>query len=422
MLPWYLRKTKSWKGLSADTTILLPLFCLTFLVVGLIFLGPLSLQPTLNWARARSWQATDAVMEAAQLECRYSRRHRPSYKVEVRFRYSYQGVEHTGTRHSFVNVSTNVGVPEMQQLVDDLPPGKKVTCWVNPSNPAESVMDRSLPAHVAPGLFQATPFLAFGMAGLGFLALPLFQRRFREKRQAQLAHSVAAGKLPPWVLQPFAPTPSTRRKGVALMIATDERIKPMLELLFLNLLWNSLVAFFVCAALYHWVHGARGTALFASLILTPFVVVGIILLRMLVKRYKSLRRPCWVAALHPVPGFGGVTVTCCWAWLEENRTAYAPLAVVRLVAQTAHWNPKFNSPALWLGGRCKGQRELASVEFPIAGGLQEFKITLPSLPPETVKQQNWSWSGSWGRWWQLEVTYRDGSVETAPITQPVELA
>ncbi|MGV3664015.1 MAG: DUF3592 domain-containing protein [Prosthecobacter sp.] len=420
-LPWFLRKTKSWKGFSAGTAAGFVLFCLTFLAFGLFGLWSISLQPTLNWARARSWQPADAVMEAARLErsVRRSRSGRYTYKVEAQFRYQYHGVEHTGTRHSFVSVWTNKGVPGMRQVVDSLPSGKKVTCWVNPGNPAECVLDRSLPAQVGSGLFEVTSFIAIGMAGLGFLALPLLRRRFRARRQAQLAGLVATGRLPQWVLRPFAQASQAPKNKVALVTAADERLAQMLGLLLFNLFWNGLVGAFVLEAL---LQGEIGTELSASLILTPFVAVGILLLWMLMKSCRCQRRPQWVAAVHPAPGFGGGTVRCCWAWLEESRSPHVPQAVVRMVAQAGMRWRKLLPP-----GTCrKGQRELDAVEIPIHSASGEISVTLPRIPSldaETAKRprSRWMWPTTWCRWWQLEVAYADGGVETAPMTKAVKL-
>ncbi|MGV3664014.1 MAG: DUF3592 domain-containing protein [Prosthecobacter sp.] len=428
-LPWFLRKTKSWKGFSAGVA---ALFCLPFLVAGLFCLWSLSLQPTLNWARARSWQPTDAVMEAAQLKA--SGRRRTTYEVEVQFRYQYHGAEHTGTRHSFVSAATSVGVPGMRQVVESLPPGKKVTCWVNPGNPAESVLDRSLPAQVGFGLFLATPFITFGMAGMGYLALPLFRWRFRAKREAQLADLVAAGKLPQWVLLPFAQNPDAQENDVALVIATDERRNDVLGLLFFNLLWNGLIGAFVWADLVLIVHGGGGKALLLTLVLIPFVAVGLFLIWLLVEGWKALRRPQWVAALRPAPGFEGGEADFCWAWLGEERM---PQAMIRVVAQAARWNKANDTPSR--GARNKRRKktaapaslgedkmELAAVEVSLLDASNEMRLTLPQVtPPSAESAQRSRWLPpviGWAGWWQLEVAYRDGQSELSDLTQPEKLA
>lgn len=424
-LPWFLKTI--WGEDSARIAVLL------FLAIGLVYLWFLSLQPTLNWMRARSWQPVEAVIETAQVKTiRWGRTYRD--ELEVQFSYQHDGVAHTGTRHSFVRGSTNLSLTGMQEVVASLPPGKKVIAWANPRNPAESVLDRSWPAEAVFSPFIGfTPLITLGMTAVGFLALPLLRRRFRAKRQTQLEGLVATGRLPQWILRPF----KGQRNKVALVTAADERLTQVLLWLFFNLVYNGPVGALVWAALVRIVHDEGGKELSASLVLIPFVAVGILLLWMLLTSCRCQRRPQWVAAVYLVPGFEGGTVKCCWAWLEENRSPHAPQAVVRLVAQAAHWNERSYSPAFGAGGvlrrkllspgRCRmGQRELDAVEIPLHSASGEISVTLPrmpSLPAETARQPPWmrptTWA--WCRWWQLEVTYRDGTIELADLTEAEKL-
>lgn len=419
-LPWFLKETKSSGEVFAHVAALL---CgLGLLGIGLLSLWSESLQPTLNWMRARSWQPVDAVIETARVKTICSRKS-TSHEWDVQFSYPYDGTAYTGTLYHFVRGSMSLDITGMQKVVAGLPPGKKVIAWANPQNPAESVLDRSWPPETVSGLFFATPFIAFGMAGLFFSVLPLLRRRFRARRQAQLAGLVATGRLPPWILRPF----QAQKNDVALVSAADERLTQLLIWLFFNLFLSSLVGGFVWSALVHIVDGEAGKELFAYLILTPFVAVGILLLWMLMKSCRCQRRPQWVAAVHPVPGFGGGTVKCCWAWLEGSRSPHAPQAVVRVVAQAAHWNEKSKSPAMLAGGIRQrkllspgtwrwGQRELDAVES--ASGQISVKLPrMPSLPAETARQPRWKAPTAWCRWWQLEVTYPDGMFELADLTK-----
>lgn len=435
-LPWFLKETKSpsWSSrrFSARS---FGLWCLPFLALGLFCLWSLSLRPTLDWMQAQSWQPVDVVIEKAQVRARRTSRGGTTHDLEVQFSYQYDGAAHTGTRHSFGSSSIRLGVTGMQKVVASLPPGKKVIAWANPQNPAESVLDRSWPAETASHLFIPMPFITLGMTGLFSLLLPLLRRKFRASRQAQLAGLVATGRLPPWILRAFTQTSQPRKDGVALVTAADERLTQMVRLLFFNLFWNGLVGAFVWAELVEIVPGGGGKALFVSFILTPFVAVSFLLLWMLMTHWRCQRRPQWVAAVHPVPGFGGGTVQCCWAWLEEGRSPHPPQAVVRVVAQAAHWSKKFNRPAVGTNGIRrrkllspgtwrKGQRELCTVEIPIHSAAGEISVTLPQVPSlraETAKQPCRKAPTTWCRWWQMEVTYADGKQETVEVTRPAKL-
>lgn len=409
------------------------LFTLPFLAGGCFCLWSMSLRPALDWQRSRSWVTVDAVIEKAWLDAS-SDSDGDSYRVAVEFRYWYHGTWHTGTRHSFVSSSTNIGVGGMERTVRSLTPGKTVVCRVNPADPREAVLDRSLPTQALIGLFFATPFITVGVAGLGSLALPWLRRRCFAARKAQLLELVANGRLPGWVLTPFAAAADTDDNNIALVIAADDRLPQALSVTFLNLFFNGLVAVFVCVDVISIASGETGTGLLLSLFLIPFVAVGGGMFWTAIKLWRLTRLPVWVAALQPVPDFQGGEVRFCWAWLDARRLLHVPQAEVRIVAQAALWDEESGS-ATRLNGRKrrtklsdpsasrKNELELAAVEiqtFDIGG---EIPLHLPCVPspPTDFKKSNWMPKAIWGGWWQLEVTHRNGDIETANLSKEQKL-
>lgn len=432
VLPWYLRaKGKSFKGFAPGAA---ALFCLPFLVLGVICLWALTVRPTYDWTRAWDWEAADAVIDRAWL-ARSKGGDNDTYEVAVEFRYQYRGATHTGTRHSFVSSASNIGVAGMREEVERLKPGTAVTCWVNPDDPSEAVLDRSLPAQAVIGLFFATPFISVGIAGQGFLILPLLRRRLFAKRRAQMTELVAAGALPDWVMVPFADSSESEPNDVALVIAADERVPQALGMTFFNLFWNGIVGAFVCMDVVFIASGESGTGLFLSLFLVPFVAVGFLLLWMFFKCWGAMFRPGWVAGLRPVRDLEGGTTAFCWAWMDARRLAHPPEAAVRLVAQAAQWDDESNGPSRTWGKKRrpkvtdpsaarKRQLELTAVEVPIGNAAKEMEVTLPWVPfPSADAGAKFPWASkvTWGGWWQLEVTHPDGEMEVAELTQAEKL-
>lgn len=427
-LPWFLQASSGFKAGCAA------LFTLPFLAAGCFCLWSLTLRPTLDCQRSRSWTAVDAVIGKAWLEVS-SDSDSDSSRVAVEFHYRYHGVRHTGTRHSFVSGSTNVGVGGMERTVRSLSPGKTVTCWVNPDDPREAVIDRSWPAQALIGLFFATPFITVGVAGMGSLALPWLRRRLFAARKAQLLELVVDGHLPGWVLRPFATDADMDGNDVALVIAADDRLPQALGVTMLNLFWNGIVAVFVCVDVISIAAGETGTGLFLSLFLIPFVAIGGGMFWLALKLWRLTRRPGWVAALQPVPDFQGGEVRFCWAWLDARRLLHAPEAEVRIVAQAAQWDEESGSASRFLGRKRrtrlsdpaasrKSELELAAVEIPTLDLGGEIPLHLPSVPspPVDLMKSKWMPKVSWGCWWQLEVTHRSGEIETADLSKEQKLS
>lgn len=436
-LPWYLRPAR--QGLHKAGCLFL--FSLPFLAADVAVAWNMSGLAATEWWRARDWEPAEAVVQKAWLESDEGGEC-DSYQVAAEFTYTYHGRRHQGTRHSFVHNSTNMGVNGMRDTVRQLPRGKRVTCWVNPANPTEAVLDRSLPVEAVVGVFFSLPFLAVGGVGLGIPALPWLRRRLQRQRLEQLLPLVHSGRLPHWLPDLFQEHDATKEDRAALVIAQDERVTAVLALLFFNLFWNGIVAVFVCVAVISFASGETAVAVLLSLFLTPFIVIGGTMLWKCFKQGRLFSRPRWVAAVRPVPDFSGGEVEFSWAWLDADAAdaARPPEASVRLVALAAVWDEESGSPNHTLSNRrrtqvsdptatTKGELELAAVDLPpVEAAPGPLALQLPRVPPLSAQlhalaaRKNEKLAQTpWGGWWQIEVTYPDGEVETVNLTEAVKL-
>ncbi|MGV3664016.1 MAG: DUF3592 domain-containing protein [Prosthecobacter sp.] len=384
--------------------------------------------------RARDWEPADAVIEKAPIQT-IPNREGDKHKPVLGFRYQHRGAEHVGTRHSFVGTDTILDATGQEHVRDNLALGKIVRCWVNPADPAEAVLDRSLPGQVLLGLLLSVPFMTVGIFGLGILDRSRLRDLFFKRRKAQMTRLVADGRLPEWVLLPFTAEESPSQPGdVALRIAADDRLPQALEMTLLNFFWNGLVGAFLCWDVGIILSGERWPGLLLALFLLPFIVVGMSMLWNAVKLWRLYWRAGWVAALRPAPGLGGGEVSFCWAWLDSDsqRQARPPEAVIRIVGQAAAWDAESDSPRRVAGRKRRtklsdrnavqqAELELAAVEVPVVNAAREIPLHLPAIPPprlELAKTGQWTPVTTWGGWWQLEVTYRDGAMELVDLTKP----
>lgn len=145
------------------------LFALPFAAVGVGMLL-LSVLPTLyDWSRMQFWQPANATLLAASLNSSRSSKS-TSYHVTARYRYTVAGQVYEGERVAISGGGDNVGDFQEalgERLEQALRDGQPVPVWVNPSHPAEAVIDRSL----RPGLlaFKMVFVVLFGGVGVGML-------------------------------------------------------------------------------------------------------------------------------------------------------------------------------------------------------------------------------------------------------------
>ena len=166
------------------------LFALPFAAVGVGMLL-LSVLPTLyDWSRMQFWQPVNATLLAASLNSSRSSKS-TSYHVTARYRYEVAGRAYEGERVAISGGGDNVGDFQEalgERLEQALRAGQPVPVWVNPSHPADAVIDRSL----RPGLlaFKMVFVVLFGGVGVGLL---VFAARGGKPSKPQASKTVAAG-------------------------------------------------------------------------------------------------------------------------------------------------------------------------------------------------------------------------------------
>lgn len=166
------------------------LFALPFAAVGVGMLL-LSVLPTLyDWSRMQFWQPVNATLLAASLNSSRSSKS-TSYNVTARYRYEVAGRAYEGERVAISGGGDNVGDFQEalgERLEQALRAGQPVQVWVNPSHPADAVIDRSL----RPGLlaFKMVFVVLFGGVGVGLL---VFVLRGGKPLNQQASKAVAAG-------------------------------------------------------------------------------------------------------------------------------------------------------------------------------------------------------------------------------------
>ena len=158
----------------------LALFAMPFAAAGLGILLFMTAPIVYDWARMQAWQSVPAQVDSATLQTHKSSKGGASYSVSTRYRYQVAGVEYTGNRASITTRADNIGSFQEQlgyRLQGAERTGEPVPVWVNPAQPSESIVDRSLrPGLLALQLGLALVFGAFGGNIVFWMARTLWRK------------------------------------------------------------------------------------------------------------------------------------------------------------------------------------------------------------------------------------------------------
>ncbi len=173
--------------LPISTTILLIMIGLVFFCVGSIDLYSTCIRPLCDWFSSANWTPTPARVVSSQLSRdSFLKSGEPLYGIDIQYVYNINDTTYTGSRYDFFRSekkSTNIGVEKMREIVSSMPPEKEITCLVNPKNPHDSVISRTIPWIY---LLQMATQPTFPV--IGFIILLFIIRTLRrQKAQSQLA-------------------------------------------------------------------------------------------------------------------------------------------------------------------------------------------------------------------------------------------
>lgn len=238
-----------------------------FFAVGVGFCGFGVAKYIKNEHAAATWIEVPCEIISAEVETHRSSGGRrgggkTTYSPEITFRYTYGGNAFTGNDVSLVS---GFSEKNYQAAVRELRRLKTLkSCWIDPENPSESVLEKPLAGFSFRKSLVAVFGIPFALIGGGVMLFGIFSGRSRKKTQRE------SGEILP-------------------------ENKSAVGIVFGALFWNSLVAVFICA----WLAQASHDWIFAA-VLSPFVVVGIVLLvvainalrkHLCVLRYAILLKP-----------------------------------------------------------------------------------------------------------------------------------
>ncbi|HYG62253.1 MAG TPA: DUF3592 domain-containing protein, partial [Thermoanaerobaculia bacterium] len=198
---------------------------LGFLLVGGLLVYFFFVRPAQRILEARSWQPVSCTIVESHVQ-EHSGDDGSTYSVAVAFTYSVGDAEYRSDRYKFMGGSSS-GYDSKARVVASLPPGTRTTCWVNPADPTDAVVNRGFTPDLLVGLIP----MVFALAGLtGVISLAsgsLFQKRPGTRAAAPGGTLRAHGGAP---AGPVALEPKTGPLG------------KLAGMIFVAVFWNGIVA------------------------------------------------------------------------------------------------------------------------------------------------------------------------------------
>lgn len=236
-----------------------------FLLAGGAFVYFLAILPIVRVQQAKAWIATPCEILSSEVET-----HRgddgDTYRVAITYRYRVDGQTYTGDRYQFVPGSSS-GRSGKAKIVRQYPAGSAATCYVNPADPAEAVIERRYTRDMLFGLIP----LVFVFAGAGMMVggVVTLRRRSAEagaERQRGGSASAAPAHEPP---------------GPVTLEAGNARLGKLLGVALFAVIWNG-ISWFGMVMVWRdesWI-GIAFLSLFVLIGAAAFVGVGYVALAM----------------------------------------------------------------------------------------------------------------------------------------------
>lgn len=292
-------------------TVGIMLFGSVFFIAGVCMLAFGILVPWLSSRAATDWRQVPCEIISSEVR-RHDGDDSVSYSVEIEYQYEFDNQTFESSRYDF-NV-VNKSRPRCRQIVAELPAGKITNCFVDPDDPKRAVIDRDWEMSWL-FLIMGSAFSAVGLAVvIGSLAARRTPNRSRvfsgDTTALRGSDSVTASRV--GRTEPLLPADVEDEKWDVpqRLKPTSSPLKNFLGLCFLSVFWNGIVSVFVWNLFTQPINGIF--PIFMGLFLTPFVLIGIVILLGTLKAFLTLFSPVVEIATSTGAVPRGGTVDVAW--------------------------------------------------------------------------------------------------------------
>ncbi|MDP6543005.1 MAG: DUF3592 domain-containing protein [Phycisphaerae bacterium] len=120
----------------------------------------------------------------------------PTYEPLIKYRYVVNGREHTSMRYAYGSFASSSNHGNASEIVDDHPPGRKITVWYDPRKPTEATISLETPSLCYFLLLFLQPFILVGIGGIVYTVTTPY--RFRRDREFLTGEMRLPWAIPCW--------------------------------------------------------------------------------------------------------------------------------------------------------------------------------------------------------------------------------
>ncbi|MDZ7616584.1 MAG: DUF3592 domain-containing protein [Patescibacteria group bacterium] len=270
-----------------------------FTMVGLVVTGLVLVLPVVRVQQAKSWNAVAATVVASRVVT-HQDDDGATYSVDVLYEYEIDGRKISSNRYHFSTGSSS-GRAAKQAIVNDHPPGKPITAYVNPADPFDAVIDRDYPDDLWFGLIP----LVFCGAGLAMIVGSFYVRDKRSVNGITWLPAAAIEKQD----AAFAAAGGSARGRVVLRQATSP-LGRLAALVLGAVIWNGIVSVMVVIAVNS--HRAGNPEWFLTFFAIPFVLAGLGLICAVPYQCLAMLNPSLVLEVDTATPALGSTLQIDW--------------------------------------------------------------------------------------------------------------
>ena len=262
--------------------------------------------PVLNVLQARSWPATRCMILSSQVQSH--RGDSTTYSMDVLYSYEVNGREFRSNRHSFMGGSSS-GHKGKAAIAARYQPGSSSTCYVNPSDPSEAVLERGFTATMWIGLIPLV-FVLVGVGGIiGTLRsgnrIPSDASPYEPMSMRQITGNVAVTSSVSFLDE----EPASPR----VLKSSSSRLAAVIGIGIFAAIWNGVIFFgFILNSGFF----RRGRTdffdWFGILFMIPFVAIGLFMIGLLVYQILGLFNPKATVTITPGAPALGEKLTLSW--------------------------------------------------------------------------------------------------------------
>ncbi|MDR3229398.1 MAG: DUF3592 domain-containing protein [Puniceicoccales bacterium] len=164
--------------------------------------------PLRQQQQSMSWVETPCHVLKSEVKTHSGEKGSVTYSVYICYEYKWEEKKYIGEKYDFSIGSDNIAMGAKHEVVRQHPPGLKTVCFVNPDNPHEAVLARTMGDAV-----WIFPAMGGVFAIVGFLTF-IFSIRMACKRNKTAVHT---GAPVAYIDKPIAPLQQTHGNWVAFL-------------------------------------------------------------------------------------------------------------------------------------------------------------------------------------------------------------